>query len=377
MVLEIRVPEAGFSITEGKVLEWKKREGDSVEAGETILSIETEKITVDIPAETSGVLQEIRVKAGETAPVGGIVGVIRTEGSGAVLEADGAVSGAAEGSGKAAGKAVARTRSETGETDSSVGRKRKISPLAKALARAHGMNLDGLAEGSGPEGRIVKEDVLRRIKTLSGMGALDRAAIADVKTTKPYAAAAPAAPLGVKPSSGADSAAPTPAAGYSRRVPYAGWRKVIAERMTASVRNAPQYTMSADVDVTELSELIESTRGRADKPKLTYLPFVMKACVAGIDLVPEVNAFCFDDGYSFEQQVNIGIAVDLGEKLLVPVVKDVRAKSILRLAEEVQNFADRARSEKLEPRDIEGGTFTITNVGVYGVHSGTPMLLQP
>jgi len=129
--------------------------------------------------------------------------------------------------------------------------------------------------------------------------------------------------------------------------------------------------------VTDLSQMIAASKSREDQPRLTYLPFIMKAIKVGIDLIPEVNAYCYEDGFVVQDALNIGVAVDLGEKLLVPVVKDVKDKSILQLGEEVREIILKARDDKLEPKDITGGTITITNAGVYGIMYGTPIILQP
>jgi pyruvate dehydrogenase E2 component (dihydrolipoamide acetyltransferase) len=311
MLLEIKVPEAGFSVTEGTVVEWLKNQGDQVKEGKTVVSIETEKLSMDIPAERAGVLEEIRHGTGETVPVGDVLGVIRTK--------------------EDAGK--------------------RISPLAKAVAREQGLDLTGVRRGSGPHGRIVKQDVLRLLEGGTGPAAPEKA---------------PGQPGG-----GGGREAP------GTRLPYTGWRKVIADRMTASYREVPHYTMSVEIDMTDAAALVEQARGDTGRHRITFLHLVIKALVAGIDLVPQVNAFCFPDGYELREEVNIAVAVDLGEKLLVPVVKQVREKNLLEIAEETGRLVRKAREDWLEPRDVEGGTITLTNVGVYNVHSGTSIIMQP
>ena len=369
MVFEIKVPEAGFSVTEGKVVAWHRSAGDKVVAGEPVVSVETEKITVEVPAEASGVLKEIRVNVGEVAPVGGVLGVILTETDAA------APAGAAQAVPRGAAFPAFVYNEERGlssitpaaGTGRHPAKKRRISPLAKALARKNGIELSalaaGVAAGSGPEGRIVKEDLEQFLKT--------------AQASSEAAAAASRSGAPMPPSKAGAQTAPQPSAAYGVKVPYAGWRKIVADRMVAAVRSAPHYTMTVDIDVTELSALVQSARERIERPKITYLPFVMKACAGGIDAVPEVNAYCFEDGYAIQKEVNVGVAVDLGEKLLVPVIKGVREKPILQLAEELEGLVQKARSEKLEAKDIEGGTITITNVGAYGIHSGTSILFQP
>jgi pyruvate/2-oxoglutarate dehydrogenase complex dihydrolipoamide acyltransferase (E2) component len=382
MNCEIKMPEAGFSVTEGKVVACHKRVGEPVIAGQTIVSVETEKITVDIPAETPGTLQEIRVKEGEVAPVGGALGVVAHAGASAAA-GKGAPSTVSEPSVPAvsisgAGVFAAGVQAPKGDAaPSGVDRgrstlaKRRISPLAKAVARKRGIDPAAIAgaiqSGSGPEGGILREDVLHFLQSRTDMGP---------SAHRPERLEA-VAPAGPDVPADARSSAASVRLPYGQKILFSGWRKVVADRMTAAVRSASHYTMSVDVDVTELAALIASARERLERPKLTYLPFVMKACAAGIETVPEVNSYVFDDGFSLQIEVNIGVAVDIGEKLLVPVIRNVGAKSILQLAGELETLVQKARSEKLDPMDIEGGTFTITNVGVYGIHSGTSILFQP
>ncbi|MFW6180839.1 MAG: dihydrolipoamide acetyltransferase family protein [Spirochaetota bacterium] len=359
MLLEIKVPEAGFSVTEGTVIEWFKNQGDQVREGETLVSIETEKLSVDIPAERSGVLEEIRHGAGETVPVGGVLGVIRMEQEARAAAApppEPELSELLEPAPERESTAVPRApepgrEGGPGRVSRTAGAGKRISPLAKAVARDHGLDLAGVHRGSGPHGRIVKQDVLRL---------LDRGAGPSARRQAPG----------------------TPGDGETRevpgaRLPYTGWRKVIADKMTASFREVPHYTMSVEIDMTDAAALIAQAREDAGRPRITYLHLVMKALVTGIDLVPQVNAFCFTDGYELREEVNIGIAVDLGEKLLVPVVRRVGEKNLLEIAEETGRLVRKAREDRLEPRDVEGGTITLTNVGVYNIHSGTSIIMQP
>ena len=129
--------------------------------------------------------------------------------------------------------------------------------------------------------------------------------------------------------------------------------------------------------MTELSNLIQAVKKRIDAPKMTYLPFLMKAMQAGIEVTPEVNAYCYEDGYVVQRDLHIGMAVDLGEKLIVPVIRNVQQKSILELAEDVQTLALKAREDRLKPEDVQGGTITITNLGPFDVYAAEPLILQP
>jgi 2-oxoglutarate dehydrogenase E2 component (dihydrolipoamide succinyltransferase) len=325
---EIKMPEAGFSVPEGTVIKWYKKVGDPVEEGENLVSVETDKITLDIPAECSGVLKEIRYHSGEVVATGNVIGIIE---EGKAAEAD--VENAA----------------------------RRISPAARAEAKARGIDLALISVGSGPGGRIVKQDILDYDckAPVATDGAADRTIVSDVSTT-------------ILPVS-----RPEPKEVGEQRVEFIGWRKTIAERMLESFRGIPHYTMSVEADVTELTGLIGRQREKNLKLHLTYLPFMMKALIAGILGVPSINSLADGDGYTIYKTVNIGVAVDLGEKLLVPVVKDVQAKSILELADELGELVSRARADHLEPRDVEGGTITLTNVGMYHTVGASSIILSP
>jgi len=336
MLYEIKVPEAGFSITEGTVVQWHKNVGEKVQEEETLVSVETDKVVVEIPALCTGVLIEIKHEVGETVPIGAVLGVIRTDGEERVIPAEPKRDRISMGQELSAATA--------GTTDLAQ-EKRKISPLARDIAKREGIDLSRISVGSGPGGRIVKEDVLRLVQKKEAVEPQARRAPIRVETQE--------------------------------KVKFTGWRKVIADRMISSARNVPQASTIMEMDVTEIARVIASARGGQDRVRLTYLPFLMKAIQVSLHVAPEVNAYCYDDGFVLQEGLNIGVAVDLGEKLIVPVVKRVREKSILELAEEVRNLAEKARAEKLEAKDVEGGTITLTNLGPFGAYAAVPLILQP
>ena len=356
MIFEIKVPEAGFNITEAVVSKWLKALGEAVKTGENVVAVETDKINVEVPAEGEGFLNNIFYQEGETAPVGAVLGIISGEGEGAVVEdtreTQKTAGLAPEAIANSGLQAQPSGKSPAGIPPASATiEKRRISPTAKAIARTHGIDLSEIATGSGPKGRIIKADVLNFLEKKSQV---------EAATSEPVAEAQ----IDHEPKA-------------LEKVKFVGWRKVIAERMTESVRNVPHYNNAVEVDVTDLSQMIAANRKKEDQPRLTYLPFIMKAIKVGIDLIPEANAYCYEDGFVVQDDLNIGVAVDLGEKLLVPVVKNVKNKSILQLGEEIGEIISKARADQLEPKDITGGTITITNAGVYGIMYGTPIILQP
>ncbi len=336
MLYEIRVPEAGFSITEGTVVQWHKDVGEKVQEEETIVSVETDKVVVEIPALCTGILIEIKHEVGETVPIGTILGVIRTEGEEGVIPDRETRARIPTGRDPFAEMARATDRGKE---------RRKISPLAKDIARREGVDLSRISVGSGPGGRIVKEDVLRLVQEKEAIEPETRKAPARMEAQE--------------------------------KVKFTGWRKVIADRMISSARNVPQASTIMEMDVTEIARLIASTKEGPDQVRLTYLPFIMKAVQVSLRVAPEINAYCYDDGFVLQSELNIGVAVDLGEKLIVPVVKGVPEKSILELAEEVRLLAGKARAEKLEAKDVEGGTITLTNLGPFGAYAAVPLILQP
>ncbi|MCJ7595439.1 MAG: 2-oxo acid dehydrogenase subunit E2 [Desulfobacterales bacterium] len=350
MLYEIRVPEAGFSVKEAVIVEWKKEIGEKIEEGETILVVETEKVVVEIPSLTAGVLIEIRYKKGETASVGAVLGMIAGEGDAeaiAVKESSAKREDREEAPAVSGAEKVEEAKARPGRVVASSGsdERRKISPLARKIAEEKGVDLSLISVGSGPGGRITKEDVLKLISEK-------------------------------KPSEGERREGPQKSE-EPEKIKFVGWRKVIADRMISSAREVPQGRTLVEIDVTDLAKLISSVKNQGDGIRITYLPFLMKAIQAGIEVTPEVNAYCYDDGFVLQKELNIGVAVEVGEKLVVPVVKKVRDKSILELGEEIRELAQKARSEKLKPEDVQKGTITITNLGPFDVYAAVPLILQP
>ena len=343
MRYEIKVPEAGFSITEGTVVQWHKNVGERIQEGEAIVSVETDKVVVEIPSQWTGVLIEIKQEVGETVPIGGVLGVLQGEGEEKVAPA---LERRREPLATVAGTAEKVKSALPAEGLSGPDKKRrKISPLARAVARREGVDLSRISVGSGPGGRVVKEDILRLIQK---KGAIE--------------------PETRKPAERVE---------VQEKVRFTSWRKVIADRMISSARNVPQACTLMEIDVTEIATLIASAKGGTGQVRLTYLPFIMKAIQVALPAAPEVNAYCYEDGFVLQKDLNLGVAVDLGEKLVVPVVKEIRQKSILELAEEVRTLAEKARAEKLDPKDVEGGTITLTNLGPFGAYAAMPLILQP
>lgn len=345
MLYTIKVPEAGFGIAEATVVEWFKSVGDAVQEGEPIVAVETEKVNVEIPAPGSGILTEIRCQVGAVVPVGEVLGMISAEADAAV--ADQVTANPQETAADPPGSEKLILR------DDERARKKRISRLAQTIAGKEGIDLSLIASGSGPGGRITKEDVLELMQQIKDPPA------SQPEEVEPVLAPVLQTPVGDK------------------KVTLTRWRKVIADRLTASWTAIPHHAQSIDIDVTELSDYITESQNDSSLPRLTYMPFVMKAIQAGINVTPEINAHCYGDHYVIRHDLNIGIAVDANCKLIVPVVKQVQHKSIADLALELKSLVARARQDKLEPKDVQDATITISNVGPLGLYSGFSIIVPP
>jgi pyruvate/2-oxoglutarate dehydrogenase complex dihydrolipoamide acyltransferase (E2) component len=347
MLYEIKVPETGFGIAEATIVEWFKSIGDEVQEGESIVSVETEKVNVEIPAPGSGILSEIRCRIGDVVPVGNVLGIIASEAEAKAGDPD-----------RVKPSQHPKESDQPGPEkvilqDSEKPKRKRVSRLAKTIARKEGIDLSLIPSGSGPRGRITKEDVLKAVQQRN-----DQA--------EPVPEEAEAVSLPALQAPDAD-----------KKVTLTHWRKVIADRLTASWTEIPHHAQSIDIDVTELSDYITETQNDASIPRLTYMPFIMKAIQAGTRITPEINAHCYGDYYVIRHDLNIGIAVDANGKLIVPVVKQVQNKSIADLAAELKSLVGRAREDKLEPKDVQDATITISNVGPLGLYSGFSIIVPP
>ena len=345
MLHEIKVPETGFGIAEATIVKWFKSNGEKVQEGEPIVSVETEKVNVDIPAPGSGILTEIRCRVGDVVPTGDVLGIITSEAKVSVSERLKPSQQEKESDKPVSEKLILQ--------DSDKIKRKRISRLATTIARKEGIDLSLIPFGSGPAGRITKEDVLKAVQQRKNQ-------------TEPV-------PKGTETVISSDTQAPV----ADKKVKLTHWRKVIADRLTASWTEIPHHAQSIDIDVTELSDYITETKNDSSIPRLTYMPFIMKAIQAGTNVTPEINAHCYGDHYVIRHDLNIGIAVDANGKLIVPVVKQVQNKSISDIAAELKSLVAKAREDKLEPKDVQDATITISNVGPLGLYSGFSIIVPP
>ncbi len=356
---EVLMPQMGESITEGTLTKWLRKVGDAVARDEPIFEISTDKVDAEIPSPTAGVLAEIRVQEGQTVTVGTVVAVI---GGGAVASASTSRSGTAV---PAPSKPAPAPTSPAPAPSATMGGILRSSPLVRKIAAENNIDLSGVS-GTGASGRITKQDIL---------GHLEGATTPAVSPVP--AAAAPATPVPAAP-----TPAPSPAGAPlpGELVPLSKMRAIIAKRMVESKATSPHVHTVFKVDMTRVVKLREKERNKYEQRngvKLTYMPFITRAAVQALRKHPIVNASMQGESILYNKNINVGIAVALEWGLIVPVVKQAEEKSFLGIARAVVDLADRARSKKLAPDDVAGGTFTLTNSGIFGEQFGMPIIAQP
>jgi len=398
MPTDIVMPQMGESIFEGTLTKWLKKPGDKVQRDEPLFEISTDKVDAEIPAPASGVLKEVKVQEGATVQVNTVVGVIDGDGAGAAASSGASAQPAAPEPAKSAGApsaastdgpsrgakaaqpaapeqdetetesapaAPAQQSSKVTEITQSEGDRVRSSPLVRKIAKDKNVDL-GQVPGTGMGGRITKEDILGFIEKYPAgapqpVAAGQRAAAPSI----PQAAAVPA---------------PLPAPVPGELVPMSKMRSIIAQRMVESKHTSAHVHTVFKVDMTRIVRIRERERSKFEARngvKLTYMPFIGRAVIAGIKQIPIVNSSVEGDGIRYHKNVNIGIAVALDWGLIVPVVKQAEERSFVGLQRAINDLAERARAKKLQPDEVVGGTFTITNPGIFGPQFGTPIIMQP
>ncbi len=378
---DVIMPQMGESIFEGTITKWLKKPGDQVQRDEPLFEISTDKVDAEIPSPAAGVLKEIKVEAGKTAPVQTIVAVIAAAGAApAAAPAPGpaaAPAPKAAAAAAAAGPAVALPpppKKDGPFPMRTAGEKIRSSPLVRRIAREHGIDLAQLA-GTGAGGRISKQDILAAVAGGSAPRAAAPAA------ARPAAAAAPAAAGGLVHAP-LENAVPRERMYFGRYEvePMSVMRQRIAEHMVASKRVSPHVYSMDEVDVSGIVALRGKMKEKFEKQhdtKLTFMPFFIRACVEGLRAFKSVNASVDGTNVIYHKDINIGMAVALDWGLIVPVIKQAGEKNFVGLARAVNDLAERARSKKLKPDEVQEGTFTITNPGVFGGLMGLPVISQP
>jgi pyruvate dehydrogenase E2 component (dihydrolipoamide acetyltransferase) len=340
MPIEVTMPKFGLTMHEGTVQRYFKAVGDAVTAGEPIYEVETEKVLYEVEAPASGILAAWLCEEGAIVECGGLVALIAAPGEDATAIAaqhNGAVAPRPTPSPTPA--AAQANDAPPGSTTAIADGRRAISPVARKLASELGVDLARIT-GTGPGGRITREDVERTARS-----------------------PAPAAPPTQPP-----AAPDQPRLGS---MPMRGMRKTIAARMQQSLRDTAQLTISTEADVTSAVELRERLKREFD---FTYTDMLIHAAARALLRHPRMNSRLTDDAIVAAAEVNVGMAVALDEGLIVPVVRDADRKSLHEIASETGGLAERARTNKLKLEDVSGGTFTITNLGGFGVDVFTPIL---
>jgi len=392
MAVDVVMPQMGESIFEGTITKWLKKPGDKVERDEPLFEISTDKVDAEIPSPSAGVLKEIKFAEGQTVPIQTVVAVIDGAGSPAAqasAPAPASAAAPAPAAAPAAPKPVAHAApapsapaapAAAQRTASSGSERIHSSPLVRRMAKEHGIDLSTV-EGTGAAGRISKQDIEAVIAGGAPAAPAPHAAgTAAVRPTPP-----PAAPLGA-PGTQAhvafESAVPREKMYFGNYEVQAlsPMRQKIAEHMIASKRVSPHVYSVDEIDMTKIAALRAKSKDEFEKryeTKLTFMPFFVKAAVAGLRAFPTLNASLDGNNIVLHKEINIGIAVALDWGLLVPVVKNADEKNILGIQRNINDLAERARSKKLKPEEVQEGTFSITNPGVFGGLFGLPVISQP
>ena len=432
MATEILMPQMGESIAEGTITRWLVQVGERVERDQPLLEISTDKVDAEIPAPATGVVTAIYRREGETVPVNQLVGLIASDAeiaAAAAAPAPTAVAAApvaAEEPPAVEPQDVAVAAADEAEGALSLEERirRFSSPLVRSIAEKEGVDLRQV-QGSGIHGRVTKKDmadylearnrgeapavaapvpapVAAPVAAVVAPPAPVVAAAAEAPAPAPVAVAAPvvAAPVAVAPPVVAPVAAPVapaaPAASEAAKPafhvpaylpgenvviePMSRIRQITAQHMVYSKSTSAHVSTVFHIDMTRISRLRDKIKDRFAREvgtKLTFMPFIFRAVCNGLKKYPQINAAIDGTNIVYKKDINLGIAVAMPNGLIVPVIKNADEKSLVGLARAANDLADRARTKKLKPEDVQGGTFTITNPGVFGSQFGTPVINQP
>jgi 2-oxoglutarate dehydrogenase E2 component (dihydrolipoamide succinyltransferase) len=360
MPTKVLVPLLGEGVEEVTVTKWLKQEGDSIDELEALVEVNTDKVDTEIPAPSSGVILKIQMEEGKVAKVGEVLAVIGQEGESVEDASEPEPEEEKEIPPERSDSAVEGSRPSTTVSPTLDVRSGRdlgfISPIVSKIAAEHGVNLQNVP-GTGLNGRITKKDVLKFIESGEKR----------VESGQPSAASA-------QPASAA-----TPAIG-DQLIKHSTIRKQIAEHMVMSKHTSPHVLTVMEVDMSKVIAHRAATKESfaKDGVRLTFTAYFMQAIVAGLKAYPNVNSSWTDEGLLIHSAINIGMATSLGEEgLIVPVIKGADSLSLLGMARAVNDFAERARSKKLQPDNVKGGTFTLTNHGISGSLLAFPIINQP
>ncbi len=354
MAVELKVPAVGESITEVYIGAWLKLEGDAVEKDEPLVEIETDKATLEVPATVSGTLSKVLKQEGESADVGEVIAHI-AEGEAAAAPAPAAPAPAEEAS--AAEDVTPATPEDDGEP--------RVMPAAQRLLDENGLSADQVS-GTGPGGRVLKEDVQRHLEAAQAAPA----AVAPAPTPEPVPQAPPVQ-------------APAPSLDGSRQedaVPMSPLRRRIGERLVEAQRNAALLTTFNEIDMSNVIALRKEYRELFEKRyevRLGFMSFFIKAVIDALKTIPQLNAEIREQSIVYKNYYDIGVAVSMPKGLVVPVIRNAERLSFAEIERTIGDFGRRAQENKLTPDELQGGTFTISNGGVFGSLMSTPIVNPP
>ncbi len=357
MATEIRVPSLGESVTEATIAQWFKKEGDAVQADEPLVELETDKVTVEVPAPAAGTLSEISAKDGDTVEVGALLGAIAEGAAAAAGEAPAREEKAKEPAPEKAPEPEAKAEEpEAAPAKAEPSGDQPLSPAVRKIVEEANVDPSRI-EGSGKDGRILKGDVLAFLEKDEGG-----------KAEAPAQAKAPRAPVAEDDAS------------REERVRMTRLRKTIARRLKDAQDTAAMLTTFNEVDMTAVMALRSEYKDLFEKKhgvKLGFMSFFVKACVHALKEIPEVNAEIDGDDLVYKNYYHVGVAVGTEKGLVVPVVRDADTLSLAEIEKTINDYAARARDGQLKLEEMQGGTFTISNGGVYGSLMSTPILNAP
>lgn len=384
MAIDVLVPQMGESVLEGTILQWKVKVGDRVEVNQPLVELMTDKVNVEIPAETAGILTAQFVKEGEVVPVGTRIALIEDGKGGAAAAAPASASATpvpAAAPVSAAPAAKAPAVAGTAEMG-----KGTMSPKVRMMIREYGVD-PAIIIPTGKEGRVTPEDVQRAVagrSTAAGFSAgpipAPAAPAMSAPAAAPMAAAAPTPAKTPKVAVQVPVFAPLPESQRITKMPLAGVRKLIADHMVKSKHTSAHVTTFEDIDFTNLvafrNQIKEEFRATYGV-NITFMPFIIKAACIALKEYPTINASLTETEIILRHYYNIGIAVARDEGLIVPVIKDADKKSIVEMAVEITQIGEKARTNRLRPDDVSDGTFSVTNAGMFGATASTPVISQP
>lgn len=371
--VNVVMPKMGESITSGTITKWHKKPGDAIEIDDPLFEISTEKVSSEIPAITSGRMEEVLYSEGDNVDVGITICIIEDEPESNPFNGGKKAAPKKESSSSEAASSTPKANSTPKREESGGGHRKNYTPLVKVMAQKAGISLSELdkMEGTGVKGRVTKSDLEQYINQKGGGSSTSSTTSSGMTPSS-------------APSTGSSYSAPATgiaSLGNDEIIPMDNMRKAIAKNMVTSKLTSPHVNSASEIDMTHLVKYRESIKDdfqRREGFKITYTPFIMRAIILALKDFPKVNASVDGDNIVVHKDINLGCAVAVpGDGLVVPVVKHADSLSMIGLCRAVNDLANKARSKKLTMDELSGGTYTFTNVGSFGTMFATPVILQP